>query len=110
MNIINRVQLTGNLGSKPEVKTFESGDKIARFSLATHENYTNRKGETATDTQWHNVVLKGRLVEKSESLDKGSFVSVEGRLNHRAFVDKDGNKKHVTEIIATDIVIHQKNN
>lgn len=107
--IINRVQLTGNLGSAPEIRTFDSGDKIAKFSLATNEKYTNRNGEQMTDTQWHHVVAKSKaMVQKAESLEKGSYISIEGRLTNRSYTDKEGNKKYVTEIVATDIVVHQK--
>lgn len=109
-NIINRVQLTGNLGADPEIKTFDSGDKLLRFSMATNEKYTNRNGENLTDTQWHSIVVKGKMADKlSSELRKGSYISVEGRINHRSFTDKEGNKKFVTEIVAFDIVIHQKN-
>ena len=51
MNTVNRVQLTGNLGKKPEIKTFENGGKVASFSVATNEEYTTKTGEKATDTQ-----------------------------------------------------------
>lgn len=107
MNTINRVQLTGNLGSSPEVKTFDDGNKIARFTLATNEEFTTRKGEKATDTQWHVIILKGKLAQRlGTDLQKGSFVSVEGRLSTRKYTDKNGQTKYITEIIANDLFMN----
>lgn len=109
MNIINKVQLTGNLGSKPEIKTFDNGNKLARFSMATNEEYTTRKGEKATDTQWHFIAVWGKLADMIETeLDKGSYVSVEGKLVTRNYTDKNGQKKYVTEVVANDVLVKQK--
>ena len=58
MNATNRVQLTGNLGNDPEIRTFDDGGKAARFSMATKEEYTTRSGEKASDVQWHNISAK----------------------------------------------------
>src|SRR4051812_32655810 len=104
----NRVQLTGNLGKDPEIRKFDNGKK-ASFSLATKEEFINRAGETATDTQWHFVTAWGRIAERIEAeLKKGSFVTVEGRLSTRNYVDKSGQKKYVTEVVATDMVLMEK--
>ena len=109
MNPINKVQLTGNLGNNPETKTFEDGNKMVRFSLATNEEFTNRKGEKSTDTQWHFIIVKGKLAQRAESeLQKGTSVSIEGRLVTRNYVDKNGQKRYVTEIVANEIVVNQK--
>ncbi|MCE3228738.1 MAG: single-stranded DNA-binding protein [Bacteroidetes bacterium] len=109
MNTVNRVQLTGNLGKKPEIKSFENGNKVAKFSVATNEEYTTKTGEKATDTQWHNVAVWGKLVEVVESgLDKGTFVSVEGRLSTTQYTDKSGVKKYFTEIVATEVIVKEK--
>ena len=109
MNIINRVQLTGNLGNKPEIKTFENGNKVARFSMATSEEYTTKKGDTATDTQWHYVTAWGKLADLIEAeLNKGTLVSVEGKLVTRNYLDKSGQKKYITEIVANDVLVKQK--
>ncbi|MCW3077215.1 MAG: single-stranded DNA-binding protein [Bacteroidetes bacterium] len=106
MNTTNRVQLTGNIGNKPEIKTFDSGNKLARFSMATTEEYTTKKGEKATDTQWHYITAWGKLVDLIESeLDKGSLVSVDGKLVTRNYTDKNGVKKYITEIVANDVLI-----
>lgn len=106
MNAINRVQLTGNLGNAPEVKTFENGNKLVKFSLATNEEYTTFKGEKATDTQWHFVSVWGKLAEKIENdLKKGSLVSIDGKISTRNYVDKNGVKKYVTEIVAKEVEV-----
>jgi single-strand DNA-binding protein len=109
MNATNRVQLTGNLGNNPEVKNFDNGNKVARFSLATKEEYVTRSGEKTSNTQWHFISGWGKIAERIENeLQKGSFVSVEGRIVNRNYVDKNGQKKYITEIVANDIVISQK--
>jgi single-strand DNA-binding protein len=109
MSTTNRVQLTGNLGNNPEIKTFENGSKVARFSMATTEEYTTRKGEKASDTQWHFVSAWGKVAESIEAdLKKGSFVSVDGRLTTRNYTDKNGQKKYITEIVANEVSVNQK--
>jgi single-strand DNA-binding protein len=77
----NKVQLIGNLGATPEIKTLDSGKKMARFSIATNENYRNAKGEKVTETQWHNVVAWGKVADIAEKyLTKGKEVVIEGKL------------------------------
>ncbi len=109
MSTNNRVQLTGNLGGDPELKTFDNGTKLARFSMATREEYTNKSGEKSTETQWHNITAWGKLADKvTAELSKGTFVSIEGRLHTRNWVDKDGVKKYMTEVVASDVVVNTK--
>jgi single-strand DNA-binding protein len=104
----NRVQLTGNLGKDPEIKVFESGNKVAKFSMATREEFMSN-GERKTDTQWHNVTGWGKIAERIESeLHKGSFVSIEGRLRTTTYTDKSGQKKYFTEVVANDLVVNNK--
>ena len=100
----NSVQLIGNLGKDPEVKTF--GDKKkASFSIATTDSYKNQKGEKVEDTQWHNVVIWGSLVDVVEKyLKKGQEVCVEGKLMHRSY-EADGEKKFITEINVNDLLM-----
>ncbi len=101
----NRVQLEGNLGKAPEIKVFDN-NKLAKFSVATSEYKKNKNGEVITDTQWHNVSAWGKLADLAQkTLDKGSKVSVEGKLQTRAYTDKDGNKRYFTEIVANEIVL-----
>ena len=102
----NKVQLIGNLGNNPEIKTIESGKKLARFSIATHEFYHNNKGEKAKQTIWHQVIAWGKLAEIAEKyLSKGSEVAIEGKLIHGNYLDKDGNKKYFTEVQVNDLLL-----
>lgn len=102
----NKVQLIGNLGSNPEIKTTEGGKKLARFSIATNEVYRNAKGDKVTETQWHNLIAWGKVAEIAEKyLSKGSEVAIEGKLVNRNYNDKDGNKKYVTEIQVNEVLM-----
>ncbi len=102
----NKVQLIGNLGNAPEVKTTESGKKLARFSVATNESYRNAKGEKVTETTWHNLVAWGKVAELAEKyLTKGKEVAIEGKLINNSYTDKDGNKKYSTEVQVTEILM-----
>lgn len=107
MNAIkNRVQLIGNLGQDPEIVTLESGSKLAKFSLATSDYYKNAKGEKVEDTQWHNIVAWGKTAEIVESyLTKGKQVAVDGKLIHRTYETKDGEKKYFTEIKCNELLM-----
>ena len=90
--IRNQVQLIGNVGQEPTLTTLESGKKVARFSLATNEFYKNSKGEKVQDTQWHTVVAWGKTAELIENYaPKGK--------------DKDGFKRYVTEVEASEILL-----
>ena len=100
----NSVQLIGRLGKDPEVKTFNDKKKAA-FSLATSETYKNQKGEKVEDTQWHNVVIWGKLAGIAEKyLKKGNEVAIEGKLIHRVY-ETNGEKRFVTEINVNDLVM-----
>lgn len=102
----NKVQLIGNLGNNPEIKTLDGGKKMAKFSVATNEAYRNAKGEKITETQWHNLVAWGRVAEIAEKyLSKGSEVAIEGKLTNRSYNDKDGNKKYITEIQVNEVLL-----
>jgi single-strand DNA-binding protein len=105
----NKVQLIGNLGNAPEVRNTETGKKLARFSMATNEQYKNSKGERVTETQWHNVIAWGNVAEIAEKyLKKGAEVAVEGKLVNRSYVDKEGAKRTITEIQVTEILMLSK--
>lgn len=105
-NIRNRVQLIGRLGGDPEIRTFENNRKIAKLNLATNEVYKNSQGEQVKTTDWHNVVAWGPLAERAEQyLEKGQEVMVEGKLVYRQYTGKDGVKRYVTEIEASDLVL-----
>lgn len=102
----NKVQLIGNLGNAPEVKTTESGKTMARFSVATNESYRNANGEKVTETTWHNLVAWGKVAEiAGKYLSKGSEVAIEGKLINRNYLDKDGNKKYITEVQVNELLL-----
>ncbi|MGB5274956.1 MAG: single-stranded DNA-binding protein [Flavobacteriaceae bacterium] len=107
MNAIkNRVQLIGNLGQDPEIVNMENGGKLAKFSIATSETYKNAKGEKVEDTQWHNVVAWGKTAEIVESfLTKGKQVAVEGKLVHRSYETKEGEKRYITEVKCNELLM-----
>ena len=105
-NIRNRVQLIGRLGADPEVKAFESNKKMARLNLATNDVYQNAKGERVETTEWHNIVAWGKMADRAEEyLLKGMEVLVEGKLTHRQYTDKEGTKRYITEVEASDLVL-----
>lgn len=102
----NKVQLIGRLGQDPEIKTLESGKKVAHFNIATNESYRNSEGTKIDETTWHSIVAWNGLAElASRYLSKGKEVCIEGRINYRTYSDKNGMQKNVTEIVATDLVI-----
>ncbi|MEP0131811.1 single-stranded DNA-binding protein [Eudoraea sp.] len=102
----NKVQLIGNLGQDPEIVNLDNGGKLAKFSVATNEIYKNSKGEKVTDTQWHNVVAWGKTAEIVENyLAKGNEVAVEGKLIHRSYENKEGEKRYITEIKCNELVM-----
>lgn len=104
----NRVQLVGNLGNAPEMKTFDN-NKLAKFSVATSDFKKNKAGEFITETHWHNVIAWGKLAERAEKLfEKGSQVLVDGKLISKSYTDKEGNKRYITEIQANELVLMNK--
>ena len=102
----NKVQLIGNLGMNPEVKTLDGGKKLAKITIATNESYKNSKGEKITDTQWHNLIAWGKTADSIEQyLQKGSEVAVEGKLINRNYIDKENVKRYITEIQISELLI-----
>ena len=105
-NLKNRVQLIGNIGKEPQIKTFDSGKTMASFSLATSETYTDQNGKKVQDTQWHQLVAWGKTASYVESyLEKGNRIAVDGKLIHRSYVDKDGTTRYVTEVLVNEILL-----
>ena len=97
---INKVILVGHLGKDPEVRTLDSGAKVARFSLATTESFKDKNGERKDQTEWHNIVCWRNLADIAEQyLNKGKQIYVEGRIRNRSWED-NGIKKYATEIQA----------
>ncbi len=104
---INKVILIGNLGKDPEVRHLENGACVANFSIATSENYKDRKtGEKVSQTEWHNIVVWRGLAEITEKyLKKGDKVYIEGKLKTRSWKDQEGNNRYTTEIIADNLTM-----
>jgi len=101
----NRVQLIGHLGADPEVINLESG-KMVKFSLATNESYTNKKGDKVTNTEWHNIVTFGKTAEIAENyLGKGKEVMVAGRLTYNQYETDKGEKRYVTQVKASELLL-----
>ncbi|HBE42972.1 MAG TPA: single-stranded DNA-binding protein [Bacteroidales bacterium] len=106
---INKVILVGNVGKDPVVRYFDKGVVKASFPLATSETYTNQQGETITSTEWHNIVLWRALAEVAEkTVKKGSQLYIVGKIKTRSYVDKDGNNKYITEILADTMLVLEK--
>ncbi len=99
--MLNRVTLIGNLGRDPEIRRLENGAVVAKFSLATNENYRDKSGEWQTQTEWHDIIVWRQLAERAESqLKKGMQIYVEGKLTTRTWQDQDGNQRRTTEVVA----------
>ena len=104
--IKNHVQLIGNLGDAPKVTELENGKKVARFSLATNENYKNAKGEKVQTTEWHTIVAWGKTAEIIEKYtEKGKEIAITGKLKSRSYETEDGDKKYITEVEANEILL-----
>ncbi len=102
--MINKVFLIGRLGADPEIRYTPSGAEVATFRMATSEAWTNKNGEKEERTEWHRIVAwRGLAKICGEYLSKGKLVYIEGRLRTRNWEDRDGNKRTVTEIEATEM-------
>ena len=105
----NSVQLIGHVGQEPEIKNLEGGKKLANISIATNEGYYRENGDKVEQTQWHRVTAWGKTADIIEKLlTKGSHVAIEGKLTHRSYEDKDGNKRYITEVVANELVLLSK--
>ena len=105
----NRVQLIGNVGNDPEIKTLENGKKLAHLTVATNDRYTNDKGEKVEQTEWHRVTAWGKTAEIIEKyVVKGKEVAIEGKQTHRSYDDKNGEKKYITEVVVNEILLLSK--
>jgi len=104
-NLRNKVQLIGNLGKDIEWKQLDNGNSIARATIATKEIYKNADGEKVVDVQWHNLVGWGKVAEiMNVILKKGKEVAVQGKLTHRTYEDKDGQKRYISEVIVSEFM------
>lgn len=106
MKIKNHVQLIGRLGANPQVKVLENGNKFARFSIAVTETYTTKEGEKVKDVQWHSIIAWNGVAGIAERiLQKGTQVTIDGKLLVRNWVNKAGEKRTSTEIIANELFV-----
>lgn len=98
---LNRASLMGRLGRDPEIRTMSSGDRVASFSLATGERWTDKAtGEKKERAEWHQIVVFGPLVNTVEKwLTKGKRVHLEGPIRTRKWQDQSGNDRYTTEIV-----------
>jgi single-strand DNA-binding protein len=103
---VNKVILVGRLGRDPESRFTSSGQQVCNFTLATDESFKDRAGERQKRTEWHRIVVWGRLAEITQQyLKRGTLVYIEGRLQTRQWDDRSGNKRTTTEIIANGMKI-----
>ena len=101
---VNKVILVGHLGADPDLRHTQSGAGVCELRVATNETWNDKSGQRQERTEWHRVVVWGKLGELcSKFLSKGRLVYVEGRLRTRSWDDRDGNKRYTTEIIANDV-------
>lgn len=111
MSGVNKVILLGRLGADPEVKTISNGNTVTRLSLATSENWVDKEGQKQERTEWHKVVIWGKLAELAgKRLSKGKQAYVEGRLQSRSWEDQQGQKRYTTEIVANTIQFLERDN
>jgi single-strand DNA-binding protein len=102
----NKVQLIGHVGNDPEIKTLDGGRKVANLTIATNDSYKNEKGEKVEQTEWHKVVAWGKTAEIIEKfVTKGKEIAIEGKLTHRSYEDKNGEKRYVTEVVANELLM-----
>jgi len=102
--MLNKVMLIGNLGADPETRFTQDGTCVCNLRIATTEKFKNRNGERQERTEWHRVVMWGRLREiANQNLSKGSRVYIEGKIETRKWQNRDGNDQYTTEIRANEM-------
>jgi len=102
----NKVQMIGHVGKEPEINNFERGKKLANLTIATNDSYYNEKGEKVEQTEWHRISAWGKTAERIEKfVTKGKEIAIEGKLTHRSYDDKDGNKRYVTEVLVSELLM-----
>ncbi|MEN9655226.1 MAG: hypothetical protein RL311_134 [Bacteroidota bacterium] len=102
----NRVQLIGRVGQDPEVKNLEGGKKVATITIATNDVYYKDNGDKVEQTEWHRVTAWGKTAEIIEKyVIKGKEIAIEGKLTHRSYEDKNGEKRYVTDIVVNEVLL-----
>lgn len=101
---VNKAILVGHLGQNPELRYTQGGHPVVNFSMATNEKWVDKAGQKQEKTEWHRVVVWGKVAEVcNQYLSKGRQVYVEGKLQTRQWDDKDGNKRYTTEVVAQSV-------
>jgi len=101
---VNKVILIGNLGADPEVRFTPAGAAVANFRIATNESWVDKNQQKQERTEWHRIVVWGKLAELcGEYLKKGRQAYIEGRLQTREWTDKEAKKNYTTEIVANTV-------
>ena len=104
MAYLNKIQLIGNVGKAPEVRTFDGGNKVANFTLATTKRYTDRNGQLVDATTWHNIQVNGKIADVAEKyVQKGDPIYVEGELTARTYVDRNNAERVIYEVRASQL-------
>jgi single-strand DNA-binding protein len=104
MSSLNKVMLIGNVGKDPEVTTLENGSKVAKFTLATSERYTDKSGQKQERTEWHNIVAWGPQADVIEKyVAKGKQLYIEGQIRSRSW-EQEGVKRYATDINLSSFV------
>ena len=102
MASLNKVMLIGRLGQDPEIRYTQSGNAVANLNIATNDYWTDKKGEKQERTEWHSLVLWGKLADLAQSyLKKGSQLYIEGRIQTRDWENDQGQKQYKTEVVVT---------
>jgi len=102
----NKVQLIGYVGQDPEIKILEGGKKVAKMTIVTKEVYYKENGDRVEQIEWHKVAAWGKSADIIEKyVTKGKEVAIEGKLSHRSYDDKNGEKTYITEVIVNEIVL-----
>ena len=103
-NLVNKVQLIGNIGNEPEVLKYEEDKKRIKFSFATNEHYRNTEGEKEANTQWHNIVAFDKVAKILENnTKKGTKLLIEGKIIYQKYTGEDQITRNYTSIIAKSI-------
>jgi len=101
---LNKVMVIGRLGKDPELRYTPGGASVCNFSVATSESWTDKSGQKQEKTEWHRIVVWGKLAELcNQYLAKGRQCFVEGKLQTRSWDDQQGNKKYTTEVMANTV-------
>ena len=101
---VNKVTILGRLGQDPELKYTPSSVAVCSLSVATSSSYTDNAGQKHEKTEWHKIIVWNKMAEIcNQYLKKGSQVYIEGKLQTRSWDDKEGQKRHTTEIISSNV-------